>query len=316
MGERIVIRVPNWVGDAVISTALLPILRRNFPRATISILAHPRVKEIFLYNPHIDAIQVLGERIEADMGILLTNSFSSAWNFFIARVKKRIGYATDGRKFLLTHPIPLPEGWKELPQMEYYLGILAFMGLKIGEEVKGEIYLDPEEKEKVKSRFPLSSRFIALFPGSAYGSSKRWAVERFGEVSLRIGKEFGWKTFILGGEEEKGLGEIIRTINPQVVDLTGKTTLREAMAITSLASLAVTNDSGAMHIASVLGTPLVAIFGPTPLEKTRPRQGNFRILKKEISCSPCSFRVCPYEHECMLRISVDEVMEKIREVVD
>lgn len=158
--------------------------------------------------------------------------------------------------------------------------------------------------------------FVAFFPGAAYGSAKRWPVERFAELAYRLQKRFGFQPYILGSRRECFLGEIIENIYPSVINLVGKTSLREAMAITAQANLAVTNDSGAFHIAIALDVPVVAIFGPTPVEKTRPFYGKISVVKKEVKCSPCKYRVCPFLHECMMEVMVDDVERAIEKLLE
>jgi len=318
MGEKIILRTPNWVGDAVISTSLLPLIKKHFSSASLYLQVHPRVKDIFLNNPYVDGLLILGkERIRErfDLGILFTNSFSSALIFFLSGVKKRVGYATDGRRVLLTHSVPLPPNWKTMPQVDFYLGILRFLGME-GEKAGYQLYLTSEEIKRTREIFKLKKPFVVLFPGAAYGSAKRWPVERFAELAYRLHKKYGFQPYVLGSRRECFLGEIIENIYPSVINLMGKTSLREAMAITAQANLAVTNDSGAFHIAIALNVPVVAIFGPTPVEKTRPFHGKFSVVKKEVKCSPCKYRVCPFLHECMMEVMVDDVERAIGKLLE
>ena len=253
------------------------------------------------------------ERIEK--GILFTNSFSSAFFFFLAGIKERIGYATQGRRILLTHPISLPSHWDKLHQIDYYAHLFQRLGW-VGEERKPSLYLTREEVERAKRKFSLKDKnWIGICPGSAYGESKRWLPEYFQELVKKIIHSLSYGVIVLGREEERKIGEFILENHPcqRALNLCGKTTLREAIALLSLTQIVVTNDSGLMHIAWSLGIPTVAIFGPTPVEKTAPWQGKVKVLKKDVPCSPCKFRDCPLDHRCMKEISPEEVWRAVKE---
>ena len=260
-------------------------------------------------NPYIENIFTPDdkEKIKKEKfhyGILLTNSFSSAFSFLSFGIKERIGYPMDGRSLLLTRRVPLPENWRNIPQIDFYLKILDFLGMKI-EKIKPKIYLDNKEKNDVIEKFSLPEKFFIIAPGASYGSSKRWDVENFGKLSSLLKN----KVVIVGSKNEKKLGDIIKKINKNVINLVGKTSLREAIIITSLSSLVICNDSGILHISSAFNIPVVAIYGPTPVEKTKPWYGKVKVIKKNVECSPCRYRKCPYDHKCMKLIKVEEVLE-------
>ncbi|NOZ64323.1 MAG: lipopolysaccharide heptosyltransferase II [Caldiserica bacterium] len=324
MGEKIIIHSPNWIGnwigDAVISTALLPIIKDNLPDSPVYVLCKRKVRDIFHNNPFIEGIfhpenmQEIKEE-HFSLGILLPNSFSSAFLMFRCGVKERVGYPTDGRRFLLTRKAPLPANWRNMPQIEFYLRILDYLGME-RRETKPGIYLEPREKEQVKSKYSLPEKFSVLIPGAAYGNAKRWPVENFARVSCCITKECSFPVLILGSKDEKPLGEKIAATDKEVINLVGKTSVREMMAIIALSSLVVCNDSGALHIASTLGIPVVGIYGPTPVEKTKPWYGEVAIIHKKVACSPCMYRECPRDHRCMKSISPEEVVDTVKKMIE
>ena len=319
MGKQVIIGAPNWIGDAVISTSLFPIIKENLPESSLFILCKKKVRAIFERNPYVEEIlhPENGRKIKEKkfaLGILLTNSFSSALLMRRLGVKERVGYPTDGRRFLLTRRVSLPQNWRRIPQIEFYLRILDSLGMK-RKDTKPQLYLEKEEMEKVKENFHLPEKFVALIPGAAYGSAKRWPVENFAGLSLALTQEFFLPVVILGSEEEKKLGDEITAVNRETFNLVGKTSLREMMSIISLSSLVVCNDSGALHVASALEIPVIGIYGPTPVEKTKPWYGKVRTIYRKVDCSPCEYRECPRDHRCMKSINIEDVLELVRELL-
>jgi len=153
-------------------------------------------------------------------------------------------------------------------------------------------------------------------PGATYGSAKRWYPDRFAAVADALSAEWGAKVVVVGSTAEAPLADEIEaaTLTPPV-NLAGKTAVREMMALLSLSSFLLTNDSGPMHIGAALGVPLVAIFGPTDWRRTSPWTDRARIVRVEIDCSPCKRRVCDRGHECMLGVTPDMVIAAAKELL-
>ncbi len=145
---------------------------------------------------------------------------------------------------------------------------------------------------------------VAINPGATYGSAKRWYPDRFAAVADALSAEWSARVVVVGSTAEAPLaGEIEAATRNPPVNLAGKTTVRELMALLSLSSFLVTNDSGPMHIGAALGVPLVAIFGPTDWRRTSPWSSLAKVVRVEIDCSPCRLRVCDRGHECMLGVT-------------
>ena len=252
-----------------------------------------------------------------DLAILLTNSFEGAWIFFLAGIPRRYGYAADGRGWLLTDPVPDNQQTKSVHQADYYLDLLFPMGIKsrVGQT---RLRVGTEERGVAQRRLSASGwspekRLIALCPGASYGSAKRWPASRFGELAKRLVATKRVMVVLLGGREEQGLAYEFPNAKPrELVDLIGRTTLREALALLACCDLAVCNDSGLLHLAVAVGTPAVALFGPTDPNRTGPIGGNVTLLRKPVACSPCQMRECPIDHCCMHKISVEEVFDAVR----
>lgn len=321
---KIIIRSPNWIGDAVLCLSSIDYIKEKMPQTYITILAKNWVKEIFLNHPAVDEIisldkpkTILIKEIKNrnfDTGILFTNSFSSAFLFFITGIKKRVGYKTDLRSLFLTGGLPLPENLEKMHQRDYYLEIAKKAAGGNWISKNPAIYLANEEIERADSilkNFDISqnTKIVGIFPGASYGPAKMWGIEKFKLLAEKIIENKNIKVLVFGGNKEKELGEIMQNKTSGIINLCGKTTARELMALIKRCSVFITNDTGPMHIASALDVPVIAIFGPTNPDRTSPL-GPSVIIKKEVNCAPCKHRVCPLKkHECMEKISVGEVFE-------
>ena len=327
--KKLLIRSANWIGDAVMTTPAVRAIRKNFPHARISLLAKPWVSTVFENSPHIDEIipynfkgpwktfQIAGmlAKRDFDAAILFQNAFEAAWIPYLAQIPIRIGYDTDLRKCLLTHPVHCSSKILRLHQIHYYNEILKGSGF----ETDGtflEIYLSAKDREaalKILKESDISETdfVVGINPSATYGSAKQWFPERFARVSDRLNRRFGSKTVIFGGPDDQELGaNISQMMKTFAADLSGKTTLKEAMAIIARCHLFITNDSGLMHVAAALNVPQVAIFGSTNFAATGPWSPRARIIRSLVSCSPCLKTHCPYGHkECMQKISVDTVFK-------
>ncbi|MBA4372806.1 MAG: lipopolysaccharide heptosyltransferase II [Thermodesulfovibrio sp.] len=338
--DNILIRGVNWVGDAVMTMPALRSVRQTFPDARISLLVKPAVSPLFEHDPNVDEIISYGDEYQGLSGrirlarllkqrcfsraFLLQNAFDAALTAFLAKIPERVGYKRDGRQLLLTRGIAFDTPAKELHHIDYYLNLLRKSGMDPVPSLPW-IYLLPEERLAAREKLQALRRpVIALNPGAAYGSSKRWPPVRFAEVASGFIREKNAGIIILGGpketaiaaEIEQGIRQLLSAAGPSgtgeipVINFAGKTTLRELAALISEADLLITNDSGPMHIGYAVRTPLVAIFGSTSPQHTGPVGRDVAVLKKDIDCSPCFERKCRRKDlRCMEMISAAEVYE-------
>ncbi len=328
--ERILVRATNWVGDAVMSLPALRALRGRFPRARISILAKPWVADLYEREPFCDelipytptdlraklaAARAL-RRFGFDCAILLQNAFEAAAVAFAARIPERIGYARDGRSPLLTCSVPVPRPG-EIPPHErfYYLELLRRAGLIDALPPSKAIRLEGAcaAREAGLARFRelgWPGPAIGVSPGAAYGSAKRWLPERFTESANRIARATGAPVALFGSKAERELCEsIAANIAAPVRNFAGETSLGEFIELAAACRVYLTNDSGAMHIASALGVPTVAVFGATNHVTTGPTGPLARVIREPVECSPCLKRECPIDHRCMTRVEASRVAE-------
>lgn len=331
--SKILVRSPNWVGDAVMSLPALMGIKSAFAGAEISILAKPRVADIFRSFSPPDKIifyespgkhqglagkMLLAKKLREEkygLAILFPNSFESALITYLARVPKRAGYNTDGRGLLLTHPVPAAEK-KKGHQIDYYLKLINYLGFPIPTRIP-RLEITAEQAtwahQKLKSLRINNEPLIGLTPGSSYGSAKQWSVEKFAKLSEMVHKKLGARIVILGSQDDRDIAQkILQAGQKMGYDFTGQTTLAEAMALIDQCRLMITNDSGLMHVAAALQVPLVAIFGSTDPSHTAPLGEHCRVIRKALPCSPCFKPKCPRNMECMEAISVEEVFGEVK----
>jgi len=335
--RRLLIRATNWIGDAIMITPAVRAIRAHFPQAEISILAKPWVAPVFEHNPHMDRVMLydgkgqhrslmgklrLAKELRHhrfDAVILLQNAFESALLAFLAGIPKRIGYDTDARGFLLTHPVPCTSAIRAVHQTGYYLGILRGIG-GAAENQDLELVISHADQERAWEILrehgisPEDTR-VGINPGATFGTAKRWFPERYAELCQRLKKSWDCQILIFGGPGEEAMGHQLREhIGDRCANFCGKTSLREAMALIQKCRLFITNDSGLMHVAAALDVPQVAIFGSTDHVTTSPRSDKSHIVKVPTLCSPCLKPDCPEgHHRCMDAVTVDMVFATISE---
>ena len=243
-----------------------------------------------------------------DVGLLLTNSFSSAFHFFAAQIPIRIGFTKRGRDPLITHRVAHSSAIELEHQVVSYQRLLAPLGVEISSR-KPHLVVADDEVEEVKKHLPPYSQLIILHPGAAYGSAKCWLPDRFRVVARELLRKDPNRLILLVGtiDQIKLLNTIGKGLGKRVVNLGGKTSMRELLAYLKCAHLLLTNDSGPMHMGAALKTPLIALFGSTSSQRTSPYLHG-RVIEKKVSCSPCFERKCPLDFACMKKIEAGEVL--------
>jgi len=337
--QRLLIRSTNWIGDAVMTTPAIRAIRKYFPNAHISLLAKPWVAPVFENSEHVDRLLVYDaerrhkgffgkfrlardlKKYHFDAAILLQNAFEAAFISFLAGIPFRIGYNTDARQLLLTHPVSCTNEVKKKHQTEYYLNILRGIGV---EEDNRDLYLKLDQRDRFRAEKILSEqhpfpgdKIIGINPGATYGPAKQWPLDRYARLADRIQAFTERPVIIFGGPKDINLGRYIsQRMQHRPIDLSGKTSLGEAMALIEKCALFITNDSGLMHVAAALDVPLLAVFGSTNPVTTGPLGRHSRIVRAPLECSPCLRPECPKGHlNCMDLISVERVFDVVKEMV-
>jgi heptosyltransferase-2 len=323
--RRILIRATNWVGDAVMSLPAARRVRECFPEAHIAVLARASVAGIYERERWVDEVIPLasakgrgdwaGKWRTArelagrgfDCALLLQNAFEAAALVWAARIPVRIGYNRDGRGWLLTDAIAVPKRG-EIARHErfYYLELLKRAGWIRDYPADGAIRL-----EGAVERIPAGP--IGISPGAAYGGAKRWLPERFAEAAIEIARQTGAAVALFGAPSERPLceevAERIRRAGVEAHDYAGETSLAEFIRLAATCRIFLTNDSGAMHIASALGVPSVTVFGATDEIGTGPTGERARVVREPVDCAPCLLRECPTDHRCMTRVEAGRVAQ-------
>ena len=306
---------------------------------------HPAVDAVLTFSEG-ESLWSVGRRLRAerfDLALIFPNSPRTALEAFLARIPERISYARNGRGLLLTRAVPERPGnlrmrkrsradierriAARLPRERYpanphhvheYLHLVAVMG---GDPnpVPPLLRVKAHEVSAFKSRFeiPDDRPLFGLNAGAEYGPAKRWPAERFVEAATRIHAKTGCRWILFGGKGDAELtAEIERSLSTSVggnlvTNVTGKTSLRELCAGLAACSLVLTNDTGPMHVAAALGTPVVVPFGSTSPELTGPLGETAGVIVGDVSCAPCFLRECPIDFRCMKAISVEQVVESV-----
>ena len=291
-----------------------------------------------------------------DLALVLPNSPRSALEVFLAGIPQRVGYARPWRNLFLTQTVASRADAVKMRkrsvgeiqelvannskfkiqnskppagahQIHEYLNLTAALGAN-PEPLAPELQVTPTEVADARQSFLMEgdTKWIGLNPGAEYGPAKRWPAEKFLFMAREAAAWPGWGVILFGGKNDvPAVSQIERDFwtvarqwkfRPKLVNLSGRTSLRELMALLKLCRVVLTNDTGPMHVAAALGTPVVVPFGSTSPELTgpgRPGDPRHRLLKSEAPCSPCFLRECPIDFRCMNGISVERVVAAVME---
>ena len=336
---RLLVRATNWVGDAILSVPALAAIRGRWPEAEISVLARPWVADLYrdqgLANRIIPfdhrgrhrgplGLERLARELRSarfNAAVLFQNAFEAAWIVWRARILERIGYARDGRGPLLTKAIPVPLAG-EIPAHEsnYYLELLRRAGWidSLPEITPVRLRVAPEAHDRAEKLLrdvgcPPEGVRIAFGAGAAYGTAKCWPANRYADLARTLVSEYGARVLLFGAASEAAVAaEVEQGAGPGVINLIGRSAIGDLPALLSCCGLFIGNDSGAMHVAAAVGVPVVAVFGPTDAEGTRPLTSRLSVVQRKVACSPCFLRHCPIDHRCMKFVDLQMVLDAAR----
>jgi heptosyltransferase-2 len=344
--RRVLVRAPNWLGDAVMALPALTRLRRLFAGSHVAILARDSVAGLFEGEALADEVLVADDegvvgflrqarilrRGNFDLAVLLQNSFRSALLARVSRARTVAGYPTDGRRFLLSVVVPFAPDYKKNHQVFYYLAIASQLEQMLGgaaalngrsaseadsESVKPRLVATGTEIERamgilrdsgIRTAGTGSSRILALNPGATNSRAKRWLAERFAQTADQLAARDGFQTIIIGTRGDLEIADQVAShMQSRAAVLAGRTTIGELKAVLACSSLVISNDTGAAHVSAALGVPTVVVFGPTEHFATHPLSDAAEVVRHPVDCSPCMLRDCPIDHRCMTRVEVDDV---------
>ena len=311
---RIVARSPNWLGDAVMSLDAVRAFKYGRPDAHLAVLTPAKLAGFWRRVGGVDeVIEIEKEesvfsvarrlRGRFHAAVLFPNSLRSALEVWLARIPVKVGFKGHCRHWLLDQIIPTgqrPPANQPVHQADVYWRIAARCGAE--ERPPANPLWKSNRKERV----------IGICPGAEYGSAKRWPADQFRQLILRLNEEMDCQWVIVGTSADTPVAKKISSGISNITDLTGKTTLEDLMDLLAGISVLVTNDTGTMHLADFIGTPLVSIFGSTEPTFTGPRGPRSVVIRQKVECSPCFLRECPIDFRCMEEIPMEKVIQAIK----
>jgi heptosyltransferase-2 len=324
---RILIRSSNWLGDAVMSVPAVRAIKNGRPDVHVTIAAPDKIAPMWKLIPEVDAIIPLSEgsllpvvrqlrqQMPFDVVILFPNSLRVALETWLSGIPRRVGYRGHCRSWLIDQIVREPR--KPGPPEHHSLRFLR-IARECGAETERtsnvqrptlNVQLSDSDQLSTINYQPLK---IGLCPGAEYGPAKRWLPERFVEAAAKITAQSSAQWILLGTKKDAAIGEqIAAAIGDHCVNRIGQTTLDQLIDELRRCSLLLTNDTGTMHLAALLGVPVVAVFGSTEPRLTGPLGNGHTILRHHVECSPCFLRECPIDFRCMKAITADEVARTV-----
>ncbi|HKQ48658.1 MAG TPA: lipopolysaccharide heptosyltransferase II [Phycisphaerae bacterium] len=337
---RILISVPNWVGDVVMATAALSSIRRRYPSAWITHLQRRYVAPVLadldlanetLYWPEADpapgmprTLMGLVRRLRReryDLALLLTNSFRSAICLYLAGARRRVGYARDGRSVFLTHRLSARKvdgRFVPVPALDYYNDLARFVGCQ---SVTDQLVLatSPADEAAIDERLgttPADRPLVVLNPGANYGFAKCWPAEKYAALADQLIDRYNARVVASLSPTERDIADrLAETVRRRIeIFVSPPLGLGPLKALIRRCQLLITNDTGPRHFAAAFGVPVITIFGSSDPAWTETRFAKERIVKLHLDCQPCMERVCPLKHHhCMKLLEPELVLEKAAE---
>ena len=313
---RILIRSSNWLGDAVMSVPAVRAIKNGRPDVHVTIAAPNKIAPMWKLIPEVDAIiplpegsllsvvRLLKQQMAFDVAILFPNSLRVALETWLSGIPRRVGYRGHCRSWLVNQIVREPR--KPGPPEHHSLRFLR-IARECGAETSKIEVPKPNQTSNIKHQ-----TLIGLCPGAEYGPAKRWLPERFAEAAAKITEQSSAQWILLGTKNDAAIGEqIAAAIGDHCVNRIGQTTLDQLIDELRQCSLLLTNDTGTMHLAALLGVPVVAVFGSTEPRLTGPLGNGHTVLRHHVECSPCFLRECPIDFRCMKAVSADEVADAV-----
>ncbi len=326
---RILIRSSNWLGDAIMGVPAVRAIKSGRPDAHVTVVAPAKLAPVWKLVPEVDEIldlknssllaivRAVRRQQTFDVAILFPNSLRAALEVWLAGISRRVGYEGHWRRWLLNQ-IVLGREWPGPieHQSQRFLRIAEDCG--VSEQFMSEQKTPNAQRPtpNAESEHSHQAPKIGLCPGAEYGPAKRWLPERFAEAAKKITEQSNVQWVLFGTKNDAPIGEqVARELDDKCVNRIGQTTLEQLIDELRDCRLLLTNDTGTMHLAALLGVPTVAIFGSTEPRLTGPLGDGHIILRHQVECSPCFLRECPIDFRCMKAISVQEVVDAVMSIL-
>ncbi|MHC4394550.1 MAG: lipopolysaccharide heptosyltransferase II [Planctomycetota bacterium] len=337
--ENILVWLPSPMGDAVLCTPALRAIRRHFESSKITFFANPIVRRVLSPNSFNDVwleqknknpfkIAKTFREHRFTCAVLFKNSFASALASFLAKVPSRIGYAREGRGFLLTEKLYPPKlsaaGFKPFSMIDYYLAIASWLGCDTSDR-NLELLIDLQNSRTLPTKLPELAEpdgpIVVLIPGGAFGPSKCWLTERFALTADWLVTSYNATVVVSvspAAAEKLIAGEICSLSSHKLINL-AKTSINlgELKSLFSIADLVITNDTGPRHIAKALHCKIISLFGPNNPAWTETDYENEIQIVGPAHCAPCDRPICKKsEHLCMQAITVEMVCDAAAKLLE
>jgi lipopolysaccharide heptosyltransferase II len=317
---RVLVRSSNWLGDAVMSAPAVRAIKDGRPDAHVTIAAPAKIAPMWKFVPEVDAViplpgaslfpvvRLLKHQMPFDVAILFPNSLRAALETWLSGILRRVGYRGHWRSWIVNQIVREPR--KPGPPEHHSLRFLRIAhecGAETSECLSAPLttHACGSDHLSTLNSQPLK---IGLCPGAEYGPAKRWLPERFAEAVAKVSAQLSAQWILFGTKNDTAIGDqIAAAIGDRCVNRIGRTTLDQLVDELRQCRLLLTNDTGTMHLAALLGVPVVAIFGSTEPRLTGPLGNGHIILRHHVECSPCFLRKCPIDFRCMKAVTADEV---------
>jgi heptosyltransferase-2 len=333
--ENVVVRLPNWIGDAVMAVPAVTSLKKVRPSLIVTCLGKPAVNRLYKYSGYVDRLidfelPSASSRLSGlkgfsrdlreysfDMGLILPDSFSSALVFKLGAVGNRVGYRSELRSFLLHHPVRPPR--EKLHRSERYMELLRrSLGIS---SFPGDVAVIRSDLERQRADELLTGiRNLAVVCPTSRAPSRRWGDSKYAELISRLHGEMEMDIALAGGMEEADVvGKVGCLAGVPYLNLARHNDILLSVEILSRARVFIGNDSGAAHLAAAAGTRVVSISGADDPLETRPLAKIGAVVRKDLFCSPCVKNVCPrkeHVNECMDIVAVEDVMVAVRSILE
>ncbi|MBN2209981.1 MAG: lipopolysaccharide heptosyltransferase II [Sedimentisphaerales bacterium] len=334
------VRLPNWVGDVVMATPALKVLRERFVEAKMVGVMRPGARKIVGEGPWFDEVVAVDDhglrglsrltreikRLRPDLAVLMPNSIRSAVPFWLAGVPQRVGYRRRGRGWLITGgPTPQRDNrrFTPLPMHSYYLELCRWLGCTIDADARPQLYISPQTQQHAEELLKCygvrqNDIVIGLNPGANFGSSKCWPPEHFARLAELLASNFDAKIMLFSGPGEEAIAHaILHESQSYIIDTTpDHVDLELLKPMIRRCNLLVTNDTGPRHYAVAFDVPVVVIMGPTDPGWTQVFMERTRVVRIDVPCAPCHKKTCPTDHRCMKDITPEMVLAAARELME
>jgi heptosyltransferase-2 len=333
--RKVVIRFPNWLGDCIMASPLIGALHDSFPDWKISLAIRPQFVSLFANDPRLEEVIALddkggrfrlfryfpiAEQVSKrgfELALILPESFSSAFIFYLAGLPLTLGYRGDLRSFMLSKTIPHPEN--VIHRTKKYLNFVNVLGGKLDKQYHPRIYSSEDHKNQAERLTRGIEHYVVINPFSR-APSRRWGKQKYAELASRIKAELDLNIVFSGAPDEAGvIDEVGRMAGVDYLNIAGKSDLMTSYEIMKKARVYVGNDSGGAHLAASSGTYTLSISGADDPDETRPLAKHGKVVRGDLPCMPCVKNICPRKdvpNECMQVVDVEQVFSAVREASD